>query len=266
MIRVRGRAGTVNFSTLSQFAEAPSNYREACEHEVEEPTPPMLLGTCVHFMVLGPRAGERVVCSGTKDRRSKEWKSFAAENAGATILTETEWAKCVRIADAIRRDPVAAEILDGARTEVPLSWASGGFPCSTLGVDIISKGRLAELKLTRTAKPWRWQKHAEAMLYHAQLAFYEEACVANCIDVSGGVFVIGAEYRPPFNVTVLKLTPGTLEKGRKCVALWLEKLRICEESEHFPGYVQAPVDWEIPDGAFDLSPEDLEEDDDEAAQ
>ncbi len=38
-----------------------------------------------------------------------------------------------------------------------------------------------------------------------------------------------------------------LERGRRHMQMWLERLKQCEETDEWPAYQLAPVDWNIPD-------------------
>ncbi len=242
---MRHADGTVHFSTLKKLALSPAHYRVACESETD-PSRGMRIGTGSHFLLLGPREGQRVVCFPGEDRRSKGWKDFAAENDGADILTLPEWSECESIAKAVLADPVAGPMLAAARKEVPLKWTSAGLPCSTSGVDLVGPGWLAELKTTTTTEPTAWARQALRMHYHCQLAWYEEGARANGIDVSGGLWIIGVEIAAPWAVTCFELTEGTILAARKSVGLWLEKLRACELNNSWPTYTQTAIPLDLP--------------------
>ena len=96
---------------------------------------------------------------------------------------------------------------------------------------------VADLKVTSSTEPYDFSVHAWKMLWHAQLAWYVDGIVAN-----GGrcdqALLIGVESNPPHNVTVLLVPPDLIKDGRKSIALWSEKLRACDASGVFPGYVQ----------------------------
>ncbi len=122
---------------------------------------------------------------------------------------------------------------------------------------------LADLKTVTSARPDELQREALRMHYHAQLAYYDTGARANRMDVSGGLYLICVERKDPYNVTVLEMTEGVLEHGKKSVGLWLEELKKCEAADHWPGYVQAPVPWQLPPWLDE--DEDAEELDDEEA-
>jgi hypothetical protein len=253
-LRVLDADGSVHFNQLKKLALSPRQYLYAANHEIE-PTRAMLIGTIVHLLVLGPRPGaKRIVRFSGPRRQGKVWDEFSAANADAEIVTATEWAEAEAIADAVSADPVARMRLDGARFEVPLTWEDHGFRCSTSGVDIITtRCALGDLKVTTSTFPAAWERHAFKMLYPQQLAFYRRGATANGIDLSGGLFCLGVESKPPHEIVDLSLSQEMIDFADRSITLWLEKLRVLVEScpsptslADWPGYAQSPVSWELP--------------------
>ncbi len=247
--RVRHEDGTCHFSLLKRMALSPAHYRVACETPIET-TRAMRVGTVAHNIVLGPRLARPLIRFDGDTRTTKDWKAFVLEQPpGAEIVTAPEWADGEAIARAVMADPVARPLLEGQRFEVPLKWTDGGIECATDGVDVIGGllgGYLADLKTTSSTEPDKWKRHAWNRHYMSQLAFYEAGAKANGFKTDRGLFIIGVEATAPFAVTVLKLSNQMVEQGRKCVALWLERLRACEESDFWPTYVQSIVDFDLP--------------------
>jgi hypothetical protein len=254
----------VHFSDLKKFADSAAHYRESISNPFKA-TRAMRIGTIVHRELLG---GERLaVWEG--QRRGKAWEKFRLEHEGSgiEIVTETEVDEARLIAEAIRANPRAMARLIG-RHEVPLTWRMGELPCRTRGIDVVGDGWIADLKITNSAQPDRWRKQAIGMLYHAQMAFYEEAARQNKIDTSKGVFLVGVESKPPFPSTVLRLSARALEEGRKCIGLWLGQLEVCLSSNEWPEYVQSEIELDVADEGVGLTIGGKAfswEDDDEAA-
>lgn len=244
-MKVRHDDGTVHFSDLKQFALSPAHYVHSCTQKWVS-TRPMRVGSIAHHIVLGPHKKRPIVLYEGGDRRGKDWLSFEAAHVGSEIVTLSEWGDAEATAMAVKADPVALSILNGAQYELPAAWEMDGFDCSTDGIDIVGPGYIAELKVTNSAEPDAWMRHATRMLYHAQMAFYSEGARANGADVKE-CYIIGVEDSPPYPVTVLRLTPATLDAGRKSCAMWLERLRACEAAAAFPGYAQAPIDFVLPE-------------------
>ncbi len=242
--RMFAEDGTVHFSDLKRLQFSGKQYLEGLKPI--EANRAMLIGTGVHHLVLGPRTGASVVFYDGEVRRGKEWTAFAASHPDSDILTAPELAEAKAIADAVLSDPLARARLDGAQTEVPLTWMEGSLKCSTSGVDILSAGALGDLKTTATCFPEVLQRQCFRMAYHAQLAFYRRGALANGLDVSKGLFLLCVESRPPYECVDLELTEGMIELAERTVSLLLERLTVYAECRQFPGYAQSPIPWDVP--------------------
>jgi hypothetical protein len=262
-LRTVGDDGCVHFSHLKRLALSGAHYLHAVNVQTA-PTRAMLVSTAVHQILLGPRADKKVVVYSGDARRGNDWKAFAAEHAEDEILTAPEWADAAEAANEIAKDPLVIEALADARTEVPLKWEDNGIRCSTSGVDIVGRGMLGDLKGTHTALPDLWKRSAFRMLYHCQMVWYRRGAIANGIDVSKGLFVLGYEMSPPYAVVPLEMTEELIVLGEQTVSLWLERLRNYQLScplpmtpKDWPAYTQSAMPWERPAWMSD------DEDDDE---
>ncbi len=247
--------GTVHYSQLRQFARSPKHYVHACRTQ-NEPTRAMRIGTAVHHRVLGERSDRPLEVFPGEARRGKDWEAFRDSRTTAEILTAPEWEESKAPALAVLEDPVARQLLDGARTEVPLRWDDCGIPMSTGGLDVLGPvgiggsgaGYIADLKTTANAEPEHLQRHAIKMLYHAQMAHYRAgACAAGLATHKTELHLIAVEVDPPHCVTVLTLSPEVIEAGERCVRAWMERLKVCAESDYWPGYAQSAVTWALPE-------------------
>lgn len=271
--------GYVHFSDLKQIAKSPAHYKWRCEHPMEA-TRDMLIGSAVNARVLGqsPRK-PLLVWRDSPTRAANAYKAFAKSNPDADILTGSEWNESEPIAEAVLADPVARGLLglrddrDAAissvvhelatewgnttghtgnpvRYEVPLTWTDNGIPCATTGIDIVGPGYLADLKVVHNAEPEYLQKHALRMGWHAQLVWYWTGMLAQADLMASGataLHLLCVESAPPHCVTVLTLSPEVIEAGEKCVRAWMERLKVCAESDCWPSYVQSPVVWTLPE-------------------
>ena len=72
------------------------------------------VGTAVHTLVLEPHLSNNVWC-GPETRRGKEWKERYAEaqEAGAVLLTEADYQIAVDMANSVRSNAAAMELLSG---------------------------------------------------------------------------------------------------------------------------------------------------------
>lgn len=225
----------LHWSLLKLMAQSPAHVLYAATHEFD-PTPHMRFGTLCHALTLG---GDVVVYEG--ERRGNAWKAFQAEHEGRFIVTSSEHAEARVIADAVLSDPVAAPLLAG-RHEVAWEANMFGRPCGGR-IDVAGPATV-DLKTTNDASPFRFANACRRMAYHAQLAWYSDARRALGED-PGEAFIVGVETKPPYLVTVFRVTPRMLEEGRKLNRLWLERLEACERANEWPGYVQSALDLDV---------------------
>jgi hypothetical protein len=60
-------------------------------------------------------------------------------------------------------------------------------------------------------------------------------------------YIVAVESSAPYPVTVIRVTDKMRNKGARQCRMWFEQLLVCERSGHFPGYVEADVDWDDDD-------------------
>ncbi len=272
MRHVRSHDGAAHFSHLREFDRSPLHYKTACEAKESAPSPAMLLGTCVHAQLFGPQPGQMIVPWTGATRTGNAYKAFVKEHKKfakskkkeLTVVSATTWERAKTIAESVKADPVAGPLLFalGIRHEVPLVWVDPGtgIECATRGIDAlhVEKGYLVDFKTTTNAMPSYWLEHCWTMRYHVQAAMYEIAAKATGAPVRK-LYCIGAEIDPPYAVTVLCYggaplipTPGwaeldLLERGRRHLQTWLERLKQCEETDTWPPYQLDALEWTIPD-------------------
>lgn len=239
----------VHFSDLRHMKDSPAHFR-ASVARVWEPTRDMRVGTIVHELVLGPHKTKPLVKYDGDDRKGNRWKDFfdswKRQCPKCEIVTQKEWDDAEPIAAAVRADPVARRLIDGARREVDLAWESAGIKCETDGIDLVGVGYLGDLKRTSCTEPEGFSRHAFRNLWHSQMTFYEEGARLCGIDTSKGLYLLGVEPDPPYAVTVLELTEPVIEHGRQSCIKWLEALRVARDNDHWPAYTQSVVNFELP--------------------
>jgi PDDEXK-like uncharacterized protein DUF3799 len=247
----------VRFSRLKKMGQSPAHYLHACQEGDDDiDTLALRLGRGVHAELFGQ---PYVHYEGR--RAGKSWEAFEAEHADKPILNSRELGIALGVAGAVRDHVTASSLLfgDGIELEKRLDWDFAGRACRSTP-DARGPAHLVDLKTTRCADPTRFGWQAESLAYHAQLSFYREA-----IRASGGqvdaVYIVAVESAPPFPVTVFRVTEQSLELGERMWRLWFERLRVCEDSNHWPGYTQAVVELDIAPRQFAA---DLEEEDEAA--
>lgn len=239
----------LHFSDLKHFAVSAAHFKYALDNP-KPMTAAMRLGMMVDRMLTGGRVPPMYLGSpdGNMKRQGTAWKDYVKRCAedgwrAEEIATEPESDEACAIVRAVQQDDLAMQYLTG-RPQVELEWETMGVKRVTRGLDVVGPNWFTDLKVTACAKPDRLMRHATDMLWHAQLADYREAARQNGLDVTGGVFLVAIESKPPYVATVLEMSEEMLGEGEKCIHLWLEKYKACVAADAWPGYSQCPVRWE----------------------
>jgi hypothetical protein len=251
----------VRFSRLKLFGKSAAHY----EANVGNDTASLRKGSATHSYLLGDSDSVVVYEDGARNPRHKKYQEFLEANEGKLILSPGEFEDVSGMRASIQRNQRAMELLDGVR-EQRIEWMLSGRCCAgTPDVVHLRKDGtkvVVELKTSVSAAPdlFRWQ--AKKMGYHAQLAWYAQGLETTLVYAPGPVveqYIVVVESSAPYPVTVIRVTDKLREKGLRQCRVWFEQLLVCEQSGHFPGYVEADVDWDDEDG------DGLEWDDEEAA-
>ncbi len=257
----------LRFSHLRAMSQSPAHCHYAMTRDDDEQTAATDRGSALHAIILGNR---NVVVAGpdapkkpsAAQRNAKKpspatvdaiawWADFDAKHANDIVLSAAKMNDCQRMADAIRANPLALEVLDGVK-EHTLRYRLQGRDCrATPDVRAADNRYITDLKSTVTADPARFKWQAIKYGIVAQLSWYRTAC-----DVLYGAqptcFVVAVEATRPHPVTVFKLTDADMLRGQKSCALWFERLMSCEASNQWPAYAQSIVDLDLPDNEFEL--------------
>lgn len=198
-------------------------------------TPAMLLGRVIHARLLG---GPRIeVFEG--ERRGKAWAEFKlGVGEGVEIITEKEDRIARGVVDAVLRNADAVRMLEGEH-EVEIPWTFNDRACMS-HIDVIGSQWITELKTATTVEPFRFVHHAIGMGYHAQLSFYEHACLP-----MPHLGIVAVETKPPFAVQCYELTRNAIEAGHKLWRSWFEMLQVCEASNIWPAYSQTVLPFDV---------------------
>lgn len=252
---------TIHFSDLKWMASSPAHFLYHSTHP-RQPTQAMRLGTLVDMMLLTDR---KPVVFGGERRAGREWELFRTAHAHMDIFTRNEYEQATAIAAAVSENDVAVEYLGlgpgirSRKTQLPLKWETNGVRRSTRGLDVILPGgRIVDLKMTYCTEPSRLSHHARQMFWNVQLADYRDACEQNNIDISGGLYLLCVESKPPYPVTCLRMTDEALDEGKRCIELWIATYKSCLDAGQWPGYVQSVTDIQFSEWSRNTS-EEIEE-------
>lgn len=244
----------VRFSELKHIARSPAHYQYALRHGRRDSIS-MRIGRIVDAALLGGR--EPLVWDGT--RRTKAYDAFEEQNPGADIVTMAEVEMARPVIDALVARQDVMDLLNSGVKQKRLHWEWLGRPCT--GQPDVHGRLLVDLKTARCSEPGRFTRQGTWLAYHAQLAWYRMGMVASGLQPPGQVLLVAVETEPPYPVTVLSVTERALDQGERLCRSWMERLIACEAVNHWPGYVESVVDFDVPD-ELDL---DFGGDDEEAA-
>jgi hypothetical protein len=234
----------VHFTHLKNMSDSPAHYLASLEETWDSPS--FKFGRLIHYLILG---GGNFVVWEHGDRKGKLWDAFKAEHDDREIFKRSEVDEARRIAHAVRTHPLVNELglLEGEHEKL-IDWTNDGVPFRS-HLDVIGRGRnhrrhVCDVKTTQCSKPERFYWEAKRYGYHAQLATYQDAAAAIKLPCDDA-YIIAVEKQLPFAVTVFQLTPSLLLEGRKLAATWLQRLKVCLESNEWPTYTQSVVPMDV---------------------
>lgn len=255
------RTVPVRFSWLKNFAASPAHAFQAVQDmQRYSSTLATRIGSGAHAMTFGTPVHKYEAI-----RRGKAWDEFRASKGNDPILTVKEWDHAAAISGALKRNEASERLLfsKGVIVEKRIEWEIDGRKCAGTP-DARSIYSLVDLKTTKTSHPDRFVRDATWRGYHAQLAWYRDGICAATGAKPQDCYIVAVESRPPYAVTVLRMTDRALEQGARLVRSWFEQLRVCEESGVWPAYCASVVDFDVPDDDLELTfGEDAEESEEE---
>jgi hypothetical protein len=240
----------VRFSRLKLMGKSAAHFAAGFGGE----TGPMRKGSALHAYLLGGESKVVVYKGGRRDERIAAWREFKAEHAGRHILIPSELHDVEGMRRSIEKHQRAMDLLDDGVQETRITWEIDGRACAGTP-DVVKAMRdaaiVTELKTCESSKPEFFLKRAERYGYHAQVDWYGLG-VERCRQYSASrvidSYIVAVESSAPYPVTVIHIGDTMLSRGRGTWRAWWEQLRVCEESRHFPAYVQGDVEWnESPD-------------------
>ncbi len=243
----------VRFSRLKLMAKSAAHFAEGYGPE----TGPMRKGTALHAYLLGGEKNVAVYTGGARNPNFKAWKAFQAAHEGKHILIPSELEKVAGMRRSLERHDRAMWLLDGIQ-ERRIYWTDAGRRCMGTPDNVLPKGGKkigVELKSCESSHPelFRWKCRRYA--WHAQCAWYRRG-IELCGEYGPGpvdeFYIVAVESTAPYPVTVFRLDEESLDAGDKMTRLWLEQLKVCEATDHFPAYAESDVLLSVVDTAPEL--------------
>jgi len=259
------KANALHWSDLHKIARSPAHYRYHMDSKgqpgVGEATPAMRFGSLVNYRALGATAHDTQFAVWTGEaRRGKDWTEFKEFHSEKEIVTAAEWDTAGNVSDALYCHPAARGLLKAGVIEERLHWQVGDRDCAGTP-DVLGPDVLVDLKVTNDASPDRFMWHAVRMGWLGQLAWYLDGAIASGHDRPKTCHIVAVEPKAPHVVTVFDLTDMAVEFGRCQWRALFEKLRACEESNCWPGYVATSTKLDAPDNdsfILDIQGEEVE--------
>ena len=211
------RSGAWGSTLVSRFIRSP-----ALAHEIisgrwrAASTPAMIFGQRFHTLMDTGGGFEKMYrLAPDLDHRTKEWKSLvvAAKAEGLELITPDDWEALHRMADSVRANPVAADLLAGAEQEVgfrmPSPYGAYQIQCRA---DIVHRwDHLADLKTTDDLDGF--QRTVVNHGYHRQAALYRFIVRQACGKVLPFSFIAVEKEPPLYRCRVFDLTEEFLTIG-----------------------------------------------------
>lgn len=220
----------LNPSTIVHGMESMAKLKEVMDGKVKKNSNAMSMGTATAFVVLEGEIGDAVIWP-HKDRRVAGWKKFKEENVGRTILTTSEFNRVLKMAESIRANRDAMDILKQSDREVVVTGREHGV--DTKGrLDCLrrSDGFLGDLKTTRSLD-WFW-KAAEDLHYRIKMG-----CYARWSGAKRAGFVV-VENCDQFRCEVLPIHESELAQGwrqaNRIIARYVECMNSGVWPESYP--------------------------------
>jgi hypothetical protein len=231
----------LHFSQLSKFQESPQHFLAAVERDYKA-SGSMRKGSAAHALIFGDR--DVVVYDGV--RRGKAWDAYQEEHAGDIIVIQSEYEPAARMAESVLRNAHAKELLGRCRSfETFIQWTRSGLRCGGTP-DAYGPGLLVDLKTTKTSNPDKFARSVDQYSYHAQLAWYRYGLQAKGHTVDE-CYIVAVESAAPYVTQVFRMAPRRLDFGDRLCTLWMERYRVCSETDTWPGYSETIVDLDVPD-------------------
>ena len=228
----------VSNSGLNLVARSPAHFHYSPPFNS---TRAMDIGTAFHTALLEPERyeSEYMTVTGCNDRRKAEYTSAAKVYGKDKTLTENEGASVVIMAESIRSNPAARELLDqGGHAEISafVTDPETGILLRCRFDWLTNDHRAMDLKKTQDAREFAFAKSVNNYRYHCQAAMYRH--IYNLItgrELENYQF-LAVEEAPPCSNVLYDIDPLAVEIGYKKYREALLDYAIAKESGEWVTY------------------------------
>jgi hypothetical protein len=232
---------SLSSSGVKRILELPAKFAYEREHG-RAPKDAFDLGSTAHAIIL--RNGTVHVVDAYDWRAKVDQATKKRLRAqGKVVVHRGEYQQAARMAQSVRRHPLASAILSQGKPEVSYYWvdASSGVTCRARA-DWLREGTsadcIADLKTCQDASPEGFGRAAANFGYVLSAAHYLDG-----YQVLTGrrvpFYVIAVEVAPPHLVAVYEFPPDWLADAAHRVAHARQIYAECESSGDWPGYSPA---------------------------
>ena len=227
----------MNWSTLKAGAKSMRHLHHAIITTDDGDTSSRAILRLNHAAVLEPHTLDQdfVVWTGG-NRVGKDWLAFKAAHEGRQIVKSDEMDAARRIATAIRANPTARDMLDGALTEHTIEWtdAETGVKCKAR-MDVYKPGsHIADVKGDASVQDYAFARRVGANLYYAQAAWYQMG-VESTTGERLPYYLMPYETAEPHDCAVFEVDEDWLAPGRELCRRLLREYVAARDSGVWPG-------------------------------
>jgi hypothetical protein len=244
----------VNWSTVKLLQTSPKLMRYRSAHPRPD-TASLALGRAIHCAVLEP---DRWVCDyahrpdfgdlRTKVGRAARDAWVDTLPASTTVLSADVHNLAELVAGEVHAHPHALAMLTGGRAEQVILWLDEetGLRCKAR-LDYLRPTDLIDLKSTRRETARQFLSEASALLYHGQIAWYHDGCIAAGVlppdaDLPG---IVTVQTTEPYDVAAYRTTRAAYLTGRSLWRSLLRRYGECELAGYWPGIGPSILDFDV---------------------
>lgn len=252
----------INWSTLSEMRKSPLHYLHRLRNPMTD-TKSTVKGRACHAALFEPLRFQTEFAIWTeKVRNGKAWDAFEAENeaAGKSILLPGEYDEACYMAEAVQAHSLARELITGGVSEQSIYWTDPvtGLRCKAR-IDYLRPDRIIDLKSTRDGSSYGFTRNAYRYGYECQGAHYREGCNHNGAGMLPVTLVV-VENTAPYDVAVYHYDDDALYAGAEEVSDLLQKVKACQDADHWPGRYSEAQTLRLPTWVYGESDDDVGDD------
>lgn len=244
-------------SLLKPMLVSPAHYAAQFLQDRGEDTASMEFGRLIHCLVLEPHmfAAEYAVFSGKPDRRDREFKAFAAANAGKVVVDERALRDARTLTDriltkVIRGRPFGDYVAEGEpEASIYYTDPTTGVCCRTR-LDLRHPEFIFDLKTTMHSGQKEWVRQAVGLDYDMQAYMYSLAeCLFAGREVALPFIFVAAESSAPYSVSAFTAGESFLSEGARKYQEALGGYAACSKVNLWPDAgVEATIEldhWQV---------------------